>query len=237
MKNVIFGLVLAMISVSAMAADVDVNVGASSDYLYRGETVTAGEPAVFGSLKFNDVVVDNLFVSIDGVVLNTSPVNENKTLRTEFGVGYGLNFGSVAVDVGAYRVFNPVLYAEDYNELRTQATWQATDKFSVFGRVAHIVSDSVQNDSYVAVGAKYDGLFVNNLSVSLLASALRDDATADFSFNNVELTAEYQVLKGLYAFGTYSVGGATVKDAVDEVLTFRARDIPSVGMVGIRYQF
>lgn len=236
MKNVLFGLVLAMFSVSGMAADIDVNVGASSDYLYRGETVTAGEPAVFASLKANNVV-DNFYVSVDGVVLNVSPVNENKTLRTEVGVGYGLNFGSVAVDAGAYRVFNPVLYAEDYNELRTQATWQATDKLSVFGRAAHIVSDSVQNDSYVAVGTKYDGLFVDNLSVSLLASTFRDDATADFSFNNVELTAEYQVLKGLYAFGTYSVGGATVKDAFDEELTFRARDIPSVGMVGIRYQF
>lgn len=237
MKNVFFGLVLAMFSVSAMAADVDVNVGASSDYLYRGETVTAGNPAVFGSLKFNDVVLDNLYVSVDGVVLDTSPADESKTLRTEFGVGYAFGLGPVTVDAGAYRVFNPVLYAADYNEVRTQATWQASDKLSVFGRAAHIVSDSVQNDSYVAVGTKYDGLFVDDLSVSLLASTFRDDATADFAFNNVELTAEYQVLKGLYAFGTYSVGGSSVRDAFDEELTFRSRDIPSAGLVGIRYQF
>lgn len=237
MKNVIFGLIFVMVSAPAMAADARVNVGVSSDYLYRGETVTEGEPTVFGSLKVNDVVIDNLYVSVDGVVLNASPLKESKTLRTEFGVGYEFDLGPVTVDSGAYRVFNPVLYDADYNELRTQATWHATDKLSLFGRAAHIVSNSTPNDSYVALGTKYDGLLVDKLSVSVLASTFRNDATSNFEFNNLEVTTEYEVLNGLYAFGTYSVGGSATLDALDDGIKFRARAIPSAGSVGVRYQF
>lgn len=239
MKNLAIAVLvsLAALSAPAFAADVDVNVGASSDFLVRGQSITNGKPAVFGSLKFNDVLVKNAFVSVNGVVLDSSPLNGNKTLRSEFGVGYDFTFNKVNADIGVYRVFNPVLYASNYNEARVQMDYALTDSVSLYGKVAHIISASTDQDSYAAVGARYDGLLDGKLSVSAQASTFRSGQTHDFAYNNTEVTAEYKLAEGLYAFGTYSVGGKTTLNAFDTEVTFRARDIPSQGLVGIRYQF
>lgn len=237
MKNILIASLLLVATTSANAAEVDVSVSAASDYLYRGQTVTQGEPTVYGSLTLKDVVVPNVYLRGEGVVLNLAPYEEDKTLRSEFGVGYRKSFGQLDFDLSVNRVFNPVLYAKDYNEGRFEVNWNATDKVDVFGRVAHIVSDGVANDSYVAVGVKKQDFFVDKLSVSALASTFRSDATASYAFNNFELTAEYELAKGLYAFGTYSVGGATVRDAFDEEVKFDAVEIPSAGMVGFTYRF
>lgn len=224
---------LVALAAPVFAADVDVNVGASSDFLVRGQSVTGDKPAVFGSLKFNDVLVKNAFVSVDGIVLNPSPVSKTKTLRSEFGVGYEFAFSKVSGYAGLYRVFNPVLYSADYNEARVQVEYSPTDTISLYGKAAQIVSSSTDKDSYVALGAKYNGLMHDKLSLSVQFSGLRDGRTNDFAYNNTELTAEYKISKGLYAFGTYSIGG----DTASKVFRSTTTNVPSQGLVGVRYQF
>ena len=178
MKNVLLGCILmGLVATSNVyAADVTASVGASSDYFYRGVSLTNGDPAVFGSLKVDNVVLDNLSVSVDGVVLDTSPANNDKTLRSELGVSYKfLPSDVVTVDVGAYRVFNPVVYANDFNEVRVQADWKVKSDITVYGKVASIVGDSTYNDTLAAVGVKEEGFLLEPLTVGLEAVNVHAD--------------------------------------------------------------
>lgn len=239
MKNVLFGMILMALGTSAAhAADVKASVGASTDYFYHGVSLTNGEPTVFGSLKVDNVFVDNLSLSVDGAVLNSAPLNANKTVRADFGVAYKFAPADAwTVDVGAYRVVNPVIYSADYNELRAKATWKASDRLSVFGGVTNILSDAVPNDTYLSVGLNYDQFLVAPLSVGLQANSLYSDAANQHTFNNLELTANYKVTPKVDVFALYSVGGSTTASAFDVPVSFRGNPIPSGGLVGVKYTF
>lgn len=240
MKKILLAACLAFSVTAASAADFDATVGASSDYLYRGVSLTDGKPTVFGEVKADNVLVDGLTLSTNGVLIDASPINRDNTVRTEAGVSY--TFGEqyklpVAVSVGAFRVFNPVEYASDYNELRVDANWQVTDKFSVVGRAAQITTDAVPEDTYFAAGVKYNDFLTEGLAVSVLAATVKEDVTGDYVFSNTELGLDYNLGNGVSLFGTYSIAGDTFEDVLDEEITFRSRAISSAGLVGVKYNF
>lgn len=240
MKNVLLGcILLGLFAASNVnAADVTASVGASSDYFYRGVSLTNGDPTVFGSLKVDNVLVDNLSVSVDGVVLNASPLNDSKTVRSELGVSYRfLPAKAVSLDVGAYRVLNPVVYANDYNELRVQSDWKVKDDVTVYGKAAAIVGNVSYNDTFLAVGVKKEGFLVDPLTVSVEAANIHSDFAGRDSFNNLELTASYKLTEKLDVFGVYSVGGESVANALTGAVDFNGRPIGSGGLVGVKYTF
>ena len=240
MKNVLLGCILMGLAATSnvYASDVTATVGASSDYFYRGVSLTNNDPAVFGSLKVDNVVLKNLSVSVDGVVLDTSPFNNGKTLRSELGISYKfVPNDKVSVDVGAYRVFNPVVYANDYNEVRSQVTWAAKNDLKVYGKAAVIVGDVSYNDTFVAVGVEKQGFLLDRLTVGAEAANIHSDFSGRDSFNNLELTASYKLTDKLEAFGLYSVGGSNVANAFDGVVKFNGRPLSSGGLVGLKYTF
>lgn len=240
MKNVLLGCILMGLAATSnvYASDVTATVGASSDYFYRGVSLTNNDPAVFGSLKVDNVVLKNLSVSVDGVVLDTSPANNDKTLRSELGVSYKfVPSDKVSVDVGAYRVFNPVVYANDFNEMRVKADWSVRDDVTVYGKAAAIVGSVPYNDTFLAVGVEKEGFLVDRLTVGAEVASIHSDFSGRDSFNNLELSASYKLTQNLDVFGLYSVGGSNVARALDGVAKFNGRPISSGGLVGLKYTF
>lgn len=238
MKNVILALLLTLASTSALAANTDVSVGVASDYLYRGQSVTNGDPTVFGSVKFDNVVVNKAYISVDGVVVNLAPLNASKTVRADVGVGYAFDVTkNLSLDLSVHRVWNPVVQASDYNEARAQATFAVTDKFSVYGRVAKAGANTVLNDWYFAGGADYKGFMTPKLSVGALVSAVDSTHGGNVKFNNAEIYASYDIYKGLSAFGMYSFGGSTANRVLQNQVVLNSTNIPDGGMIGVRYSF
>lgn len=240
MKNLFLASVLMMFGAvsQANAADVTGTVGATTDYMYHGVSVSGNDPTVFGNVRFDNTFVDGLGVSVSGVVVDSSPFNSSKTVRSEFGVFYDYRFtDNVSAEFGAYRVLNPIVYANDYNELRASVDWSLNDKLSVFGQASTMVSSAAPRDTYLAVGARYKGLFTNKLTVSALVSTVHQDYNSEFTFNNLELGAEYALTNRWTVFGTYSVGGDTVLNGVNGLVHFNATNIPSGGALGVKYTF
>lgn len=234
MKNIILAIVLAVTALPLYASNVTGVVGASTDYLYRGESLSTDEPTVFGHLRFEDVVLDGIYFDVDGVLTDTSPYNETKTLRSEVGAGYSFELGPVALTAGAYRVLNPVLYSNDYNELRADANWALTDHVALVGSVAQIVSSNNPEDLYASAGVVTTW---DKLSVSALASVKNVDTLDSTLFNNVELTASYNVWNNVDIFATYSFGGDRFENYVDGVASFETTKLASTGLVGVRLNF
>lgn len=235
MKNLILAIVLSTFSAVSFAADAEGEVGIVSDYLYRGQSESAEQPAIFGELTVSGVVVEG-----DYFRASTLAVDLDDTFsvgRSEVGVGYARQLGPIVADLSYNRVMNSVLYPADYNEARLGVTFEATDSLDIVGNVAQITTDAVPEDLYLSAGFRYSDLFVDGLNLSMLAATFHDDATTQFEFNNLEVGVEYELGRGLSAFGLYSVGGKTVTDVTDGEVNFRSRDIPSTGMVGVKYSF
>lgn len=238
MKNVIFATILSLAAASANAANVSATVSASSDLLYRGQSVTAGQPTVAGTLDFTDVFVDGVFVKVETAVIDVSPVDSNKKFRTDIGVGYAGQVGRLDYAVSVNRVFNPVVERPvDFTEVRGDVVFNATEKLDVLAEVAVATDKLYGRDVYAALGLGYSDLLVDNLDVSVLASGRYFDLAGTGDFNNLQVGASYAVTDNLAVFGDYSVSGETVLDFVEQVGTFNAATIPSVGQVGIRYSF
>lgn len=238
MKNVIFAAIFSLAAASANAANVSATVSASSDLLYRGQSVTDGQPTVAGTLDFTDVFVDGVFVKVGTAVIDASPVDANKTLRTDVGVGYAGQVGRLDYAVSVNRVFNPVVERTvDFNEVRGELTFNATEKLDLLAQVAVATDKQLGRDAYAAVGIGYNGLFTDKLDVTVLTSGRYFDLAGTAEYNNFQVGASYAVTDNLSVFGDYSVGGETVLDFVEQVGTFNAASIPSVGQVGLRYNF
>lgn len=233
MKNVILALCLALVSTSAFATDVNVTVGASTDYLNHGRSVTNGQPTIFGGLRVENLLLDGVYASVDGVVTDIAPLNERKTVRTELGLGYAFTIKDTTIDLGIKRTFNPVLAPVDYNQFIAKARWSATDKLSVFGEVSKVMSSDLQQDFYANAGVEYRGLFTDKLSVGGLMAVVHGKNDNGLVYNNTELFASYNLGNGFEAFGKYSIGGSSF----GSLTAFNSGDIPSGGLLGVRYTF
>lgn len=238
MKNVILTVLLALATAPAFATDATVSVEAASDYLYRGQSVTADKPAITADLRLDDLVVDGLFVTASGTTIDVGNLDETGSVRTDLAVGYGRNFGGLDVSASVARVINPVLYSDDYTEVRVDAAYPLTANLSVTGQVAQILTDSVGQDRYASVGLAYSDFLTEGLTVGGLVSVADYDFADTAEFNNAEVFATYAVAQNLEVFGTYSWGGESVENLFDATdITFNASALKNQGLVGVRYTF
>lgn len=227
---------------TAMASDGKATgfVEASSDYLYRGQSVTNDKPAVSAGLQITDLVVDGTFASVSGTTVDVGDLDRNGKIRAEYVVGYGTSFADrYSVSVSAARVQNPVLYTEDYTEARLDAAVRLTQKLYATGQYAQILTDKVGNDKYASLGLEYKGLYTDKLNVGVLASYQSYDLSNRSEFNNAELFATYALTKNVEAFGSYSWGGKSITHATDafSFLDYRASSLRDQGQVGVRVRF
>jgi uncharacterized protein (TIGR02001 family) len=226
----------------AMASDAKVQgfIEGSSDYLYRGQSVTNDKPAVSAGLQITDLVVDGTFASVKGTTVDVGNLDRNGKIRAEYEVGYVKAFAnrySLAVSVA--RVQNPILYTEDYAEARLTGAVRLTDKLFATGEYAQILTTKVGNDKYAALGLEYKGLVVDELSAGVKASYQSYDLSGRSEFNNAELYATYALTKNVEAFGSYSWGGKSITHATDafSFLDYRASSLRDQGQIGVRVRF
>lgn len=238
MKNVILSVLLALVATPVFATEATVSVEAASDYLYRGQSVTADKPAVSASIRLDDLAFDGVFATASGTTIDIGNLDEEGTVRTDLAIGYGTAFGNLDVAASVGRVINPVLYSENYTEVRFDAAYALTENLSVNGQVAQIISDSVGQDRYAAIGLSYSDFVMDGLTVGGLVSVADYDFADMSEFNNAELFATYRLVDNLELFGKYSWGGESVENLFDATdITFNTSSLKNQGMVGLRYTF
>ena len=198
-KSLIALLVAGLVmSGSAVASEdnADVAVTLQSKLVDNGvalsDDVSAGVSA-----RFNDVVLDGLFVNGKFDTLSLTPLNSDIAVRTEFGVGYQTEwFSDTKWEVSLNRVLNPVRYSDDY----TEATLKVS-KGIFYGEVTQGVTSRVNRDTYAAVGAEIE---LGRATVGGLVSGVYYDKA---EFNNAEVYAKYNVWRDLDLNVNYSYGG------------------------------
>lgn len=221
MKSILLAIAFLLTPAIALADDLSLTgtAGVQSQYVERGVSVSADEPSLGLDLRLSNVFVDGLFVSGDFNTVETNPTND-LSLRSDVGIGYANGLNGFDWQVSLNRVTNSALYLDDYTEAQANASYGW-----VFAQVNQGLTDGVNQDTYVAVGAKDE--VVNGLTVGVLLSGVRYDVNDEFRYNNTEAFASYKVWKGLEVFGTYSIGGDDIN----------GNDLDNEGWVGVRYNF
>lgn len=188
---------------SAMAADNSATVTLQDKLMHHGAVVS--DDTTFGlGLRFNDLLVDGLFVRGNFDSVSLTPVNNTVEFRTDIGAGFAGDIGATQWEVSANRVINPVIYSGDYTELRARLT-----RGPVFAEINQGVTEGVNKDTYLAAGVQksFDALTVGGL-VSTVRNNTEHALTRDeFNFNNVEVFAKYNVWRNLDVNVNYSFVG------------------------------
>lgn len=230
-KNILLTVVLATAPFAALAHADDTalkgtgTVTLQSDYVYRGQS-TGNGVSTGVDVRFDNLVLPGLFVTGDFNSTHLLPVNSGLTIRSDVGVGYAFSAANANFEVSANRVFNPLFYSADYNELRARAAYGP-----VFVELGQGITSNVNRNTYVAVGAQTK-LLSDKLTVGGKVSAVHYNLT-DFGlgsenhFNNAEAYATYNVWHGLDVFTSYSYGGKS----------FAGQDVGNRFWGGLQYRF
>ncbi|MDQ7016110.1 MAG: TorF family putative porin [Gammaproteobacteria bacterium] len=139
---ILSALVLSAIATPA-AAEVSANFGATSNYLWRGISLSNEGPAIYGGLDFSHEsgIYAGLWQSSEG---------GTGSAETDLYAGYSTEFSGVSVDVGAIAYAYPQNDAANFNELYASVG---------FGPVsASVANDSENKTTYTTLGAEYAGV-------------------------------------------------------------------------------
>lgn len=225
MKNVLFAFVLGLASLSVSAVETEATVSLTSDFVYRGQLVTE-DPSVSVDLTVANIW-EGLFVTGVATTTELTPVSDMVRVRSEAGVGYAFGLGDLEVTASVNRVFNPVVFAENYNEARFTARYNW-----LFAEVGQGFTSDVNDDTYLSVGAEFQP--ADKLTVGGLVSAVRYDQDSEHfidssnsRFNHAEVFASYNVWQGLDVFANYTYG---LRDEL-------GNDIDNRVFGGVRYNF
>lgn len=219
-KNTMLLVGLLALSTTAMATDITAVATAQTKLISNGQSVS-DNASVGLAVRADDFLADGLFITGQVDSLNLTPLNDARA-RSEVGFGYAGTYKGVNLEGSVNRVFNPILYANDYTEVRGRAGYSY-----FFAEIAQGVTDA-NRDTYVAVGA--EAKLNSRWSGSAKLSAVNYDQTSfgqGTVFNNFEVSSKYNVKGNLDAFATYSQGGQDVFGA----------DIKNQFWGGIQYRF
>lgn len=231
-KNILMstGLMALLLSSNAFATGTTLTgtTTVQSEYNYRGKSVS-DDASVGVALRASNVLVDGLFVTGETNTLNVTPLNDSR-FRSEVGVGYAHTFGKVETEASLNRVFNPILYGDDYTEVRARAGYSY-----FFVEAAQGLTDGVNRDTYVAIGAEaqLNPRWTGSVKASAVSYNLNDHTSFAWPdsqsthFNNLEVTTTYNVWRNLDGFLTFSEGGRN----------FDGSEIKNQLFGGLKYRF
>jgi len=140
-------LILSALVLSALAApaaaEVSANFGATSNYIWRGVTLSNEGPAIYGGLDYShdSGIYAGLWQSSEGATGSS---------ETDFYAGFSTEFSGVSVDVGAIAYKYLQNDAADFNEIYASVG---------FGPVsASIANDSENKITYTTLSAEFAGV-------------------------------------------------------------------------------
>lgn len=236
----IFALATSLLAMAMQvnASDMTVKAGVTTDNLFRGESLSTGNPTVLLETKLSGLKY-NSYISMDGALKDSTPLLGDGTVTADLGVGkvYSVPRLKTTVDVSLHRlVNNPVVNSSGYNEFRLLAdTNFYGDNHLTYGVYTGTGKNKTQ---YFTLGLRKDGLFVDGLTASATTYVKRVMSTADgYRFNNLELSASYRLTDNLDLTARYSVGGHTVSRSLDGISKITSNDIPSRSALEVRYSF
>ena len=104
MKKLLTALLI-VAGVSVAQAQVSTNLGAVSDYRFRGISQTQLAPAVQGGIDFADK--SGLYIGNWNSSVSSQMYTNGAGLETNFYAGYAKEFGGITFDVGSYNYLYP----------------------------------------------------------------------------------------------------------------------------------
>lgn len=202
MKNLLAICTLMFSSMAFASDNIDTSAWLSSDYLYRGESLSGGEAAAGLDLRVSNIVFDGVFVSTSAAVWDLGDSDAN---RIDAGVGFGSSLldGRLGYSLSAHRVISSEW--DSYSEFRAGVFTDLSSQLRLFGGVEHLFEGRDSKDTFFLAGVRYT--LSDSLWASVSASALRSDERDDIDFHNASVSLGWQFLPGLSLVGKYSQGG------------------------------
>lgn len=180
LKPIAAALALALVTAPAVA-ELNANIGVTSNYIWRGVTQSADESAVSGGVDFSHK---------DGFYVGTwvSNTTTNQYEHDIYG-GYVFKAGPVDMDAGFIQYLYPVGNADsDFSEIYVNATYK---QFG--GGVALTVSkDGTSDDNDIYLYGSFDYEIKKGLNLNLLVGDYNFDAagSADYTHFHAGLSKD-----------------------------------------------
>lgn len=224
------GLLLATIGFNAMAQSAvsgSAGVAVNSREDFRGQEYSTGVSVdAFGKVTYDSFYVAGDFTKVG----NSFPVNASGAkIRSDVGVGYTFHpTDSLGLDVSVNHVYNSpeFLVKRDgktvlgaYSEFRVKATYDV-----LFAEVGQAFGP--EQNTYAKVGAEYP--INERVKVGAAVSAFHYSTAVgnQNKYNNSEVFASVNLVKGLDVYGKYSFGGRASDKSV----------LSNYGIVGVSYK-
>jgi len=188
-------LILSALVLSALAApaaaEVSANFGATSNYIWRGGSLSNEGPAIFGGLDYS---------SDAGIYAGVWQSSEGFTgsAETDLYAGFSTEFSGVSVDVG----FITYMYLQDENSRNSDLNGDGTIDDALdfneiyasvgFGPVsASVANDSANKNMYFSVSGEFAGVSAT------FGSYAFDDSTSDYTHFDLSYSPADSLTLGL----------------------------------------
>jgi len=160
---------------------IEFNVGAATDYVFRGVSSTDENPQVFGGAD----VTAGLFYA--GVWVSNVDYNDSTDAEVDIYAGFAPTLGAVSLDLGAlYYAYVDAPSGADYNYLELQAKASIPVGAATLGAGLYYVPDSyggVDTSMYYEVNGSYS--VTDKLSFSAALGRQTFDGAGDYNTWNV----------------------------------------------------
>lgn len=202
MKNLLVICTLMFSSLAFASDNIDASAWLSSDYLYRGVSLSDSNEAAGFDFRASDVLVDGLFVSTQTAVWD---LGDTDATRLDAGIGYGgrLADGKLGYSFSAHRVISSEW--SSYSELRAGVFSDLGNRLRIYGEVSQLVEGRDSKDTFLEAGFKLN--ITDALWANVSAAALRSQERDDIKFNHAAVSVGWELFSGLDLVGTYSQGG------------------------------
>jgi len=195
-------LILSALVLSALAApaaaEVSANFGATSNYIWRGTTLSNENPAVYGGLDYShdSGIYAGFWQSSEGGA--SEAFGSTGGAETDLYAGFSTEFSGVSVDVG----FITYMYLQDANSMGLDLdndgnVDDAIDFNEIYASVgfgpvsASVANDSTNKDMYFSVSGEFAGVSATFGSYSY------DDSNRDYTHFDLSYSPADSLTLGL----------------------------------------
>ena len=207
MKQLLTALLI-LAGVGVVQAEVSTNLGAVSDYRYRGISQTQNAPAVQGGIDY--VHASGLYAGNWNSSVSSQVYTNGSGLESDFYAGYKKEFAGITVDVGSYNYVYSRASASDGTKFDTNEAYIG----AAYGPVSVKVSQSLGDYFGIANsrGSRYfqaDVAYPVAPKWTLTAHAGRTDIanSAQLDYNDYNIGAAYD-LQGWAISAKYHMNSA-----------------------------
>lgn len=199
MKKVLFGLIAAS-SITAAHAQVSTNIGATTDYRFRGVSQTQNSLAVQGGVDVN--LKNGFYFGNWNSSVSTEVYTGGAGVEVDLYAGYKQQIAGFTVDVGTHNYFYPRATSSG-NSFNTNEVYAGVGSGPVTAKVSYSLGDyfGIQNSS----GSRYWSVDVVQPiwgGITALAHIGRTDIAGNSALNYTDLN-----IGAAYTFSGWTLAG------------------------------